>query len=298
MSDIHWIKLKTEMFADEKIRLIESMPEADAILVIWIKLLAQAGRTNANGYIFLNENVPFTDEMLSTLFNRPLNTIRLAIKTLTDFGMIEVDENNFIQISNWSRHQNIEGMEKVKEQNRLRQQKYRNKQKQIETGTQSESNTESDSNVTLHNVQVTEQTQSKKENKNQKKNETQTKEETSEGRLEEMFNEFIEKYPVKKSKKKAKEIFFTIKPNEETFKEIINGIEKLKKFDSDWNNSFIPNPVKFLEGERWKDQIKINIEDLTYEDVLERTKFCTAEERQKALQNWRKKYDKLTDFTK
>ena len=32
------------MFEDEKIKLIESMPEADTLLIIWIKLLAQAGK--------------------------------------------------------------------------------------------------------------------------------------------------------------------------------------------------------------------------------------------------------------
>ncbi|WP_342082555.1 phage replisome organizer N-terminal domain-containing protein, partial [Enterococcus faecalis] len=43
MAEISWIKLKTTMFDDEKIKLIQSMPEADAILVIWIRLLVLAG---------------------------------------------------------------------------------------------------------------------------------------------------------------------------------------------------------------------------------------------------------------
>src|SRR5699024_3136074 len=59
VSNIKWIKLSTSMFDDEKIKLIEKLPEADTILIIWIKLLSQAGRTNANGYIYLNENVPY-----------------------------------------------------------------------------------------------------------------------------------------------------------------------------------------------------------------------------------------------
>ena len=129
MADITWIKLKTEMFADEKIRLIESMPEADTILIVWVKLLIQAGKTNANGYIFLNKNVPFTADMISTLFDRPLNTIRLALKTLSDFGMITIDNEGKILIENWEKHQNIEGMERIREQNRLRKVKQREKEK-------------------------------------------------------------------------------------------------------------------------------------------------------------------------
>jgi predicted phage replisome organizer/uncharacterized phage protein (TIGR02220 family) len=135
-NEVKWIKLTTNMFDDEKIKLIENMPDADSILVIWIKLLVQAGKTNANGYIYLNENVPYTDEMIATIFSRQLNTVRLALKTFQDFGMIEMDDKG-IYIENWVEHQNIEGLNKLKkkkEQNRLRQEKYRKKQKLIREG--------------------------------------------------------------------------------------------------------------------------------------------------------------------
>ncbi|MCY7858684.1 phage replisome organizer N-terminal domain-containing protein [Bacillus sonorensis] len=129
MAEVKWIKLSTQMFEDEKIKLIEQMPEADTILIIWVKLLAQAGKTNASGYIFLSKNIPYTDEMLATIFNRPLPIVRMALQTFQRFGMIEIDEHNFINISNWEKHQNIEGMEKIREQNRIRKQRQRAKQK-------------------------------------------------------------------------------------------------------------------------------------------------------------------------
>lgn len=44
MADITWIKLKTDMFENDKIKLIEALPDADTIIVIWVKLLAAAGR--------------------------------------------------------------------------------------------------------------------------------------------------------------------------------------------------------------------------------------------------------------
>ncbi|MYL56170.1 replisome organizer [Virgibacillus halodenitrificans] len=129
MSDVKWIKLSTNMFEDEKIRLIEQMPEADTILIIWIKLLSQAGKTNASGYIYLSENIPYTDEMLATIFNRPLNTVRLALETFKSFGMIEIDDESFISISNWEKHQNIEGMERIRKQTRERVQRHRENKK-------------------------------------------------------------------------------------------------------------------------------------------------------------------------
>lgn len=129
MGEISWIKLKTTMFDDEKIRLIQAVPESDAILVIWIRLLVLAGKTNDDGLIYIQRNMPYTEEMLATLFDKPVNTVRLALQTLANFNMIDLNTDGSIAISNWEKHQNIEGMEKVREQNRLRKQRQREKQK-------------------------------------------------------------------------------------------------------------------------------------------------------------------------
>ncbi|HDR7801336.1 TPA: phage replisome organizer N-terminal domain-containing protein [Bacillus tropicus] len=130
MAEVKWIKLSTSMFEDEKIRLIESLPDADTLLIIWIKLLSQAGKTNASGYIFLSENIPFTEEMLSTVFNRPIATVRLALQTFKQFGMIDITDDQYICISNWEKHQNIDGLERVKQLNAERNKKYRERKKQ------------------------------------------------------------------------------------------------------------------------------------------------------------------------
>ncbi|KXY34865.1 phage replisome organizer N-terminal domain-containing protein [Bacillus sp. FSL K6-0067] len=128
--NVKWIKLSTTMFEDEKIRLIESMPEADTLLIIWIRLLAQAGKTNASGYIFLSKNTPYSDEMLATLFNRPIATVRLVLQTFQRFGMIEITDDQYICISNWEKHQNVDGLERVKQLNAERNKKYRERKKQ------------------------------------------------------------------------------------------------------------------------------------------------------------------------
>lgn len=148
MADVKWIKLSTHMFDDEKIKLIEKMPDADTILVIWIKLLSQAGKTNASGYIYLSEKIPYTDEMLSAIFDRPLNTVRLALQTFEKFGMIEVTDDQYILIENWEKHQNTQGLEKIREQNRLRKQREREKKKLLQSPDNGEKSGES--HVTDH----------------------------------------------------------------------------------------------------------------------------------------------------
>ena len=130
MAEISWIKLKTTMFDDEKIKLIQSMPEADAILVIWIRLLVLAGKTNDEGLIYIQRNMPYTEEMLATLFSKPVNVVRLALRTLQQFNMIDLNEDGLIAIENWDKHQNIEGMEKVRLKNAERVRKHRERKKQ------------------------------------------------------------------------------------------------------------------------------------------------------------------------
>ena len=124
MADINWIKLRVDMFDDEKIKIIQSMPEGDAILVIWIRIIALAGKCNAKGLVLIEDEFPYSDEMLATIFNKPLATVRLALGTFEKFRMIERTEKG-IYISNFEKHQNTEGMEKIREQARIRKQRER-----------------------------------------------------------------------------------------------------------------------------------------------------------------------------
>lgn len=131
MADVKWIKIATGIFDDEKILLIESMPEADAIIVIWFKLLTLAGKQNNDGIFILNDKIPYTEEMLSTIFRRPLQVVRLALNVFEQFGMIEI-VNETITIPNWEKHQNIDGLDKIREQNKKRVARYRERQKQLQ----------------------------------------------------------------------------------------------------------------------------------------------------------------------
>ena len=130
MAEIRWIKLRIDMFDDEKIKIIQSMPEGDAILVIWIRIIALAGKCNAGGLVLVEDEFPYTDEMLSVIFNKPLATVRLALKTFEKFRMIESTEKGFY-ITNFDKHQNVEGMDKIREQNRIRKQRERAKKKAL-----------------------------------------------------------------------------------------------------------------------------------------------------------------------
>lgn len=129
MAEVKWIKIVTDVFDDEKILMIESMPEADSIIVIWFKLLCLAGKQNNSG-VFQMGRMPYTDEMFATIFRRPLNTIRLALRAFEQFGMIEII-NNTVTIPNWDKHQSLDALEKKRERDRLYQRERRVAQKAI-----------------------------------------------------------------------------------------------------------------------------------------------------------------------
>lgn len=125
MGDVKWIKVSTDMFdGSRKIKQIELMPEGDTILVIWLKLLLLAGNVNDGGAIYLTPEIPYTEEMLANELRRPLNTVRMALTIFEKFGMIEIVDD-ILHLSAWEKYQNVEGMEKIREQNRLRKQRQR-----------------------------------------------------------------------------------------------------------------------------------------------------------------------------
>ena len=128
MADVKWIKITTGIFDDEKILLIESLPEADSIIVIWFKLLCLAGKQNNSGVFMMANSMPYTEPMLATIFRRKESTVRLALQTFEQFGMIEIIDG-VITIPNWEKHQNLDQLTKIKEQTKKRVAKHREKQK-------------------------------------------------------------------------------------------------------------------------------------------------------------------------
>lgn len=133
MSDIKWIKICTDIFDDEKILLIESMPEADSIIVIWFKLLCLAGKQNNSGVFMLNDRIPYTDKMLATIFRRKETTVTMALRTFEDFGMIEIVDGT-ITIPKWGKHQSLDKIEKKNEYQKEYMREYRKKQKLLACG--------------------------------------------------------------------------------------------------------------------------------------------------------------------
>lgn len=159
MADVEWIKLSTDIFGNRKIKQIEAMPDGDSLIIIWIKLIVLAGEINDGGCIYFTPEIPYTDQLLATQFNRPLATIQLALQTFRSFRMIDI-EDDVIHITNWERYQNVERLDQIREQTRARVAKHREK-KRLE-----ECNVTCNADVTLRNATDIDKNKNRTQNKN------------------------------------------------------------------------------------------------------------------------------------
>ena len=190
MATVKWIKIVTDIFDDEKMLLIESLPSADSIIVVWFKLLCLAGKNNNSGVFMLNERIAYTDEMLATIFRKDVNTVRFALKTFADFGMIEIIDN-VITIPNWGKHQTLDAYEKRKERDRIYQKEKRAKQKLLIKS--SDESAEKSSDVVALEEEKEKEEDKNKNNKKKKKSEFDIfiEEYTENLKLKETIYEFI-----------------------------------------------------------------------------------------------------------
>jgi uncharacterized phage protein (TIGR02220 family)/predicted phage replisome organizer len=151
MADVKWIKITTDMFDNRKIKHLRRLPEGNNIVLIWVMLLTMAGRCNANGMIFLTENIPYTTKMLADELDFEESTVILALQALENLNMI-VTDSGFFSIAGWQEYQNIDGMDKIREQNRIRQANFKQRQKLLK-GNVTDNVTVTEGNATEEDIE-------------------------------------------------------------------------------------------------------------------------------------------------
>ena len=146
MTEVKWVKITTDMFDNRKIKHLRRLDNGDNLALIWVMLLTIAGRSNADGCLYLTEGMPYDAAMLSDELGFDEQTIDFALKTMVQLRMI-IKEKGVFRIAGWEEYQNVEGMEKIKEQNRVRKQRQRVKK---EISDDVSRDTSRDSHVTCH----------------------------------------------------------------------------------------------------------------------------------------------------
>lgn len=125
MADVGWVRLSTRLFENRKIKYLLNQPKGAELVLLWVHLLCAAGTVNDGGRVYISQNVMYTPQSLAADFGVPKAIADKALTLFQDLELIEVESDGCIQILGWEKHQNVTGLEKIREQNRLRKQKQR-----------------------------------------------------------------------------------------------------------------------------------------------------------------------------
>lgn len=128
MANVKWISISTDVFNDEKMCTIESLPDGISIEIVWFKLLCLAGICNEDGFLMLNKDIPYTEEMMAKYFRMDIGIIQRALEIFQNMGMIDIIDNIYM-VSNWMKYQNSAELDHIRTLSKIRQQRYRDKQK-------------------------------------------------------------------------------------------------------------------------------------------------------------------------
>lgn len=163
MADVGWVRLSTRLFENRKIKYLLNQPKGAELVLLWVHLLCAAGTVNDGGRVYISQNVMYTPQSLAADFGVSKTIADKALTLFHDLELIEVESDGCIQILGWEKHQNVTGLEKIREQNRLRKQK----QRQCDKSRNVDEDMSRDSHVTEYDKSRN-VTQQRREEKNRK----------------------------------------------------------------------------------------------------------------------------------
>ena len=137
MAEVQWIRLIVGMFDGNSFKKIKraqigGVRYRDKLTAIWFELLDLAGKSNANGYLVDNNEIPYRSfEDIATMLDREEEEIELCMQFFINERMVEIIDDVYC-LTNFLRYQNQEGLEKIREQTRKRVAKCREKKRLAE----------------------------------------------------------------------------------------------------------------------------------------------------------------------
>ena len=94
----YYLKLKENYFDDDSIVLLESMPDgvlySNILLKLYLKSLKHGGRLQ------LDENIPYTAQMIATITRQQIGTVERALQIFLKLGLVEVLDSGTFYMSN------------------------------------------------------------------------------------------------------------------------------------------------------------------------------------------------------
>ena len=124
-----WIKIMCNLLDHRKIKMVRKGPEGNTLVLLWLLMLAEAGKSSRGGYLMVSDSMPYSAETLGMVTDIPLPTVHLGLKTFAMLDMID-QEDGAIFIRNWGKYQSEDKLEARRESDRKRQQLHRQNERQ------------------------------------------------------------------------------------------------------------------------------------------------------------------------
>ena len=128
MAEVIWIKLYTSFFDNKKVRVLRKWPDGDRMVLFYIFLLTRAGQCNDGGRVYFSETKAYNKFSLALEFGCTAQFVEETLHTLSLIEMVEYNDDD-LRILDWEKHQNAEGLERIREANRERSRRYREKKR-------------------------------------------------------------------------------------------------------------------------------------------------------------------------
>lgn len=126
-----WLRLKRDFFKRHDIQIVEAMPNGKDYILFYLKLLCES--VDHEGNLRFSEQIPYNDQMLSTITNTNVDIVRNAIKIFSELGMIDIlDDGTFYMNEVQKMIGTSTQDEHTRESTRLRVQAYRERKKQAQ----------------------------------------------------------------------------------------------------------------------------------------------------------------------
>ena len=84
----YWLKLTRGFFKRHDMLIIENMPNGKDYILFYLKLLCES--VDHDGNLRFSEEIPYNEEMLSSLTNTNIDIVRSAVKLFTGLHMMEL----------------------------------------------------------------------------------------------------------------------------------------------------------------------------------------------------------------
>lgn len=85
---LFWIKLKRDFFKRHDIMIVEEMPNGKDYVLFYLKLLCES--VDHDGNLRFSDEIPYNEQMLSTITHTNIDIVRSAIKVFSQLHMMEI----------------------------------------------------------------------------------------------------------------------------------------------------------------------------------------------------------------